>query len=384
MKVLILGVTNRSGLSLLRNLVREGVTVIGADVVQYPWQLHSRYSKQYYTYNCDSSQNFITTLEAILQLEKPDVLIPIKHTRELVEHREQIERYTRVLLPDRESYQIADDNYKTLQECKCLGIPSPQLYSYEEACELLQRGVDNANAQLVIKPRLDVGGSKGVAYVSNISELDESISNIRENFGEVVIQEYIPGDPQSMHAISVLFDRSGKLVSSFCFRKLRQSPLIGGLTAQSMSVHDRERIEIFLPFFEKWKWQGPADIEFKIDARDNTAKLIEINPRYSGNLIFAVNSGVSFHSHHYLAALGRSIDDACFDDYDAGLKSIWPYYYIKSLFEEFRQGEKLWTMCKRETKMIRGTRFYIRENLLDVLPVIGFVLRLIKNQKNND
>lgn len=378
MKVLILGVTNRAGLSILRKLAREGITVIGADVEQYPWQLHSKYSKQYYTYKYDTSQNFITTLQSILQDEKPDVLIPIKHTKELVEHREQIERYTNLLLPEQESYKTANDNYKTLQECQRLGIPSPQVYSVEEAKAILEKDDD---VQLVIKPRLDFGGAKGVNFIKKPSELDQCISDIKENFGEFIIQEYIPGNPQSMHAISLLFNRSSKLLTSFCFRKIRQSPLQGGLTAHSISVHDRDSIKMVLPFFEKWKWQGPADVEFKIDARDNTAKLIEINPRYSGNIIFAINSGVSFHLYHTLAALGRSIDDECFDSYDAGIKSIWPYYYLKSLFEEFRQGEKIWTMCKREAKSLQGTKFYIRENLFDILPVIGFVLRLIKNQK---
>ena len=115
MKVLILGVTNRAGLSLLRKLAKDGVMVVGADEELYPLGLHSRYSGQYYTYKCDSSLELITSLQDILIREKPDVLIPIKHTLELVEHREQIERYTRVLLPVRESYQLADDNYKTLE-----------------------------------------------------------------------------------------------------------------------------------------------------------------------------------------------------------------------------------------------------------------------------
>ncbi len=35
-------------------------------------------------------------------------------------------------------------------------------------------------------------------------------------------------------------------------------------------------------------------VEFKLDPRDNTPKLMEINPRFWGSLALAIESGVNF------------------------------------------------------------------------------------------
>ena len=384
MKVLILGVTTRAGLSLLRKLAKEGVMVVGADVEPYPLGLHSRYSGPYHTYKCDSTLDIISSLKTILISEKPDVLIPLKHSRELVKYREQIERYTQVLLPAKESYQVADDNYKTLEECCSLGIPSPRVYSREQAISLLKQYEAKENEmQLVVKPRHDFGGARGVNYVKKVSELEQSIQYIEADFGDAVIQEYIPGEPHSMHAINLLFDRAGRLLSSFSYRKIRQSPVKGGLSVHFISVHDRKCIDMVMPFFEKWKWQGPADVEYKIDARDNKAKIIEINPRYSGNIAFALSCGVNFHSLHCLAALSRPVNVECVGNYEAGIKGVWLYYYLKSLLEELRSDGKLSEIIQREIISIRGTRFDIRDNLVDFSPVLGLILRLFKKRKGD-
>lgn len=384
MKVLILGVTTRAGLSLLRKLAKEGVMVVGADVEPYPLGLHSRYSGPYHTYKCDSTLDIISSLKTILISEKPDVLIPLKHTRELVKYREQIERYTQVLLPAKESYQVADDNYKTLEECRSLGIPSPRVYSREQAISLLkQYEAKESEMQLVVKPRHDFGGARGVSYVKKVSELEQSIQYIEADFGDAVIQEYIPGEPHSMHAINLLFDRAGRLLSSFSYRKIRQSPVKGGLSVHFISVHDRKCIDMVMPFFEKWKWQGPADVEYKIDARDNKAKIIEINPRHSGNIAFALSCGVNFHSLHCLAALSRPVNVECVGNYEAGIKGVWLYYYLKSLLEELRSDGKLSEIIQREIISIRGTRFDIRDNLVDFSPVLGLILRLFKKRKGD-
>jgi len=385
MKVLILGVTTRGGQSLLRKLAKDGVTVVGADVETYPLGLHSRYCGKYYTYKADSSLDIITSLLDILMRERPDVLIPVKHTRELVEYRDQIERYVRMLLPVRESYQVADDNRTTLEECRSLGIPAPRIYSREEATSLLEKHDTNeSEILLVVKPRRDFGGARGVNYVKNPGDLEQSLRYIEEGFGEAVIQEYIPGEANSMHSINLLFDRAGRLLSSFSYRKIRQYPMTGGVSGHFMSVHERECVDMVMPFFEKWKWQGPAEVEYKIDARDNKATIIEINPRYSGNIAFALSCGVDFHSLHCMAALGRPVSAGEVCSYDAGIKGVWPYYYLKSLLRELRSDARPWAVLRREMILLKGTRFDIRENIIDFSPVLGFMLRLYIKRKEHD
>jgi len=138
-----------------------------------------------------------------------------------------------------------------------------------------------------------------------------------------------------------------------------------------------------MPIFEKWKWQGPVEVEYKIDARDNKAKIIEINPRYSGNIAFALSCGVNFHSLHCLAALSRPVNVECVGNYEAGIKGVWLYSYLKSLLEELRSDGESSEIIQREIISIRGTRFDIRDNLVDFSPVLWLILRMFKKRKGD-
>lgn len=378
MKVLIVGANTRSGLSMLRILARQGVAVIGADELSYPYGLHSKYTKKYYSYNSETGSRVFDSIRDILDREQPDVLIPMKCSRELHPYREQLEQFTRVLLPDPAGFRIADDNRLTLEECGKLGIPAPHIYELDEAVQILE---ENGASRLIVKPRKDVGGARGVHVVDNVDVLKACAKEVEHEFGAVVVEEYIPGQPHAMRSLNLLFDRSGELCATFTYRKIRQWPPSGGLVAHCASVHEPEVIATVLPFFEKWKWQGPVEVEYKWDSRDNTPKLIEINPRYSGNIAFAMTCGVPFALLHCMAALGQQVPEASLHDYQDGIKGIWPYYYLKSFVKEFKQSRHRSKLLARELAALRGTRFEILSNLSDMAPVMGFVLRVWKDRK---
>ena len=106
------------------------------------------------------------------------------------------------------------------------------------------------------------------------------------------MEEFIPGGPDAMRTVVVLFDRRTRLVAHFTTRKLRQLPATGGMTTMSVSTDDRALVELVLPLFAAWRWEGPAEVELKIDARDGRAKLIEVNPRLPAYLAFAIRCGL--------------------------------------------------------------------------------------------
>ena len=51
-----------------------------------------------------------------------------------------------------------------------------------------------------------------------------------------------------------------------------------------------------------------AEVEFKVDSRDLTPKLMEINPRFWGSMNVAIESGVDFPYMLYLLAKGEHVD----------------------------------------------------------------------------
>ena len=60
--------------------------------------------------------------------------------------------------------------------------------------------------------------------------------------------------------------------------------------------------------FSRIKWNGPAQLEFILDERDNTYKLIEINPRFWGTTGLAVKAGVNVGKFAIDVGLGKELD----------------------------------------------------------------------------
>ena len=62
-------------------------------------------------------------------------------------------------------------------------------------------------------------------------------------------------------------------------------------------------------------------VEYKVDARDNTPKLMEINGRFWGSLQLAVDSGIDFPYWMYQVSQGET--PVCPDSYPVGIRTRW-------------------------------------------------------------
>jgi hypothetical protein len=71
-------------------------------------------------------------------------------------------------------------------------------------------------------------------------------------------------------------------------------PIYGGVGAVNVTTKDRNLADLARRLLEELKWHGPAQIEFKYDGRDNTYKLIEMNPKLWGTLDLSIKAGVDF------------------------------------------------------------------------------------------
>jgi predicted ATP-grasp superfamily ATP-dependent carboligase len=321
-------------MAAIRGLTRCGARVIGADDRRLPFNRRSRYLQNCYRLPPVSDErDFLRALLAIVQSERPDVLFPIAGTYLIVEQAAIFEAYTRILLPPPESYRVANNNHGTLDACRALGIDCPRLFKHHSAVRYLREGADR---RLVVKPRRDVGAGRGVHFIDNHNSLNDAQKKIETQWGECVIQEYIPGRTGNMRTVNLLFDRPGHLATYFTTRKIRQFPTTGGITALSISTHETELVANVLPFFKKFNWKGLAEVELKIDDRDGRAKVIEINPRVWGYLGFPIHCGVNFPLLYCRAAMGRSLPPDGPGKYRRGVKYLNPLAYMKAVIASWR------------------------------------------------
>jgi predicted ATP-grasp superfamily ATP-dependent carboligase len=335
MKVLITDAIRRPVLAMIRELDRAGYTVVGADERIVPFGLYSRHARLVHLDSRRHEDGYAGALLEVVRREKPDLLIPYTDVMRMSELKERLEEYTRVLAPDPGKVIKAHNKKITLEDCGRLGIAHPAVYTEDEALDRLSgNGKSGPPEPLVVKPVLNIGGGQGLSVVSDPQSLKAAKEAVEKQYGEAIIQEYIPGGVHALRSAGLLFGKGGRLVAFFTLKKLRCYPRFGGVAVLAVSTHEADLVKTALPLFRKWEWEGPAEIDYKIDPRDGRAKLLEVNPRFWGTVEFPIRCGVNFPLLACRMALDGGKSDFPIPHYPADLKFVHPSFYWYSTLDE--------------------------------------------------
>jgi predicted ATP-grasp superfamily ATP-dependent carboligase len=317
-----------------------------------------------------------------MEREAPDVLLPLGGTNLVSKHSAVIEKYTNLIVPAFESFKVASDNQRTLEDSNELGIACPKVLNDEEAIDELQRNERRTDlVRVVIKPRQDFGGGSGVFFVKDLEAFTKAKLKVEREFDKSVVQEYIPGDTTSMRTVNLLFDKQSRLAAYFTSKKIRQWPDSGGISALSISTHEWELVELVLPFFSKWRWRGPAEVEFKIDSRDNQPKLIEINPRFWGYIGFPIRCGVNFPLIASKLALGENVPEGTCPKYPPGIKYVNPTAFLKTVKHDIRTSRNKAQAIRRALADLKGKKVTNNLKFTDPLSIVGKILQELKSSE---
>ncbi|HSW50112.1 MAG TPA: hypothetical protein VLH09_08055, partial [Bryobacteraceae bacterium] len=309
----------------------------------------------------------------LLDRLRPDVYLPIgtRYVYFAAKHRGRLPEGTAVNVPSLDGFMAAYIKSVCIAECRSLGIACPQDYSFEQAGSLL---AGDRGATVVVKPDSDIGAASGIRFVRDRASLREAVAQCEAQFGRTLIEEYIPGGAEAMKTVVLLFSRKSRLAAAFTTRKIRQWPATGGLTAVSRSTDEECLVRLVLPFFEKWRWCGSAEVELKFDARDGRHKVVEINPRFPGYLRFAVQCGLDLP----LLAAGLALGD------EAGCASAYPAYrteagyvnpalFLRTVASGLRRGGV--SELRHALRDMRGLGSALAYLASDPLPLAGRALR---------
>jgi hypothetical protein len=345
-------------LAVVRDLGRGGFEPVGADFRAAPLGLHSRWSPPYVRLPPPGD---VASLLSALRSLQVDALLPLESglVGILSRRRDELSASVGLAVPRLPAFLAAYDNLRTTQECHRLGIPAPRVLERHEVTDTV-----------VVKPREDVGAGQGVTYCRGPASLDAAIATCRAS-GEPFLQEYVPGGVEAMRTVVVLFDRRSRLVARFTTRKLCQIPPTGGMTTMSVSTDEPELVELVMPFFEAWRWQRPAEVELKIDARDGRAKVIEINPRLPSYVPFAISCGLHLPRLCARVALGETPDVA---RHAVGRTYVHPMLHLKAGWAEQRGFAAKVKALGRAIGEARPALRGCGSDLLDPAPCLGAIL----------
>lgn len=306
MRVLLTCGHRHNGLWLTRWLAEAGHEVLVSDSRRLTFDFHSRHAASFDMLPEPSAPNYGDRLLTLVRRLRPDVLFPHGRERHVSPLRSVLDTETRVLIAEPEAFAWLLDKARTYELCERFGIPHPTVLGTEPrtVIERLRDPGDESTPMAVLKPRQDVGAGEGLVFLTRRQGLEDLWSRLERRYGPLVATEYVKGPVEAQYAVKLLFDRKSELIEFFVLQKLRQWPPESGVVASARSSHQMSLVSTMLPLFRHLRWQGPAEVELKIDEEDGAARVLEINPRLSGTLRFEVLAGVDVPGSILRATLG--------------------------------------------------------------------------------
>ncbi|KAF5085630.1 ATP-grasp domain protein [anaerobic digester metagenome] len=359
----------RSSLAVIRSLGKQGLEVTAGEETRCATGAFSRYCSHRLVYPSPvrEEEKFVQHLLAHLKAKKYDVIFPVADAclKPIVDHEEEISRYTRIALPPRDVFMRGYDKGTTLRIALENAVPCPKTFFPESVAETEEISGE-IDYPAVVKPRVG-SGRRGVRICNSPNDLVRTYEAIVSAFGPVVVQEFIPcGGELGVYAL--LNGRSEPRAVTVQ-RRLRSYPVSGGASTLRETVKDessREAAAIALRLLKAMGWSGVAMVEFRIDARDGALKLMEVNPRFWGSLSLSILSGVDFP--HLLYRMIMDGDVLPVADYREGVRCRW-----------LLPGDILWYLSAPKTwqNFREFLRFDTPDDILslhDPGPTFGFML----------
>jgi predicted ATP-grasp superfamily ATP-dependent carboligase len=236
----------------------------------------------------------------------------------------------RSCIPPYDTLELAADKRRTLELAQHLNVPVPWTIVIESADDI---GADiDLPYPIVIKParsRVWHGGKwlfNAISYARDAMELRDTLQRFSPAQFPVLLQERIEGPGTGVFACC----DHGRLLAMFSHRRIREKPPSGGVSVLREAVPvDPEAGAQARRILEALQWHGPAMVEFKLDRRDDTAKLMEINGRLWGSLQLAIDAGVDFPKMMAQMIAGEPV--APISTYRTGIQSRWFWGDVDSL-----------------------------------------------------
>ncbi|MBF0486752.1 MAG: ATP-grasp domain-containing protein [Nitrospirae bacterium] len=379
-RVLILdGLWNKT-LAAVRSLGRRGFYVAAGEWTRFATALFSNYCGKRLIYPSPKERPamFLDWLEDELKKNEYDVLMPMEFlTQTLVtSQRERLSKYCRIPFADVSLALRLHNKAFLMKYAREKGFDIPKTHIVDDLGQLPALAGE-LPFPVVIKPQMS-SGARGIRYVNRKEDFVKQYKKVHRQYEFPIVQERIPDGGDAI-GVCLLLNNDSEVRASFVYKRLREYPIRGGPSTLRASIKRDDVRYIAESLLRYFKWTGVAHIEFKVDPRDGTPKLLEINPRFWGSLQLAINSGVDFPYLLYKLAMDGDIDPVT--EYKTGVMCRW---IIPGDLLHFIMNPNRFNMTPGFFDMtIKDDLFSLR----DPMPVIGRLssaLTLLYNKEMQD
>jgi carbamoyl-phosphate synthase large subunit len=283
--VLVTGCGGAVGMGVIKAL-RMGsrnLRLVGVDMDSYAPLFYMK-NKQYildknYVVPDSDNPNYIRKIIEICRFENVNVIFPCTDP-ELEKLSDSIDELSnlgiKIIISPSNTIKICRDKWLTYEHLK-RHLPMVKSALPEAGIE---KALKSTGLPAIIKPRKG-WGSKHIARIDSVEEAQIQLPR----FTDPIIQTNLTG---TEYTIDCLADRNGKVL---CIVPRQRIRIYAGLSFQGITVRDESLIELGKKVANKLKFSGPFN--FQVIKNCEEAKIVEINPRFSGTGILSVKAGAN-------------------------------------------------------------------------------------------
>lgn len=290
-KVLALCGDSQVGLSMLRSLAKNGLTVYVVCNSKHGQAAHSRFCAGAWTFDqSDVAKPPVEQIETLAKQLQVGSVMPISEGLHfaLIQNRTRFEPEIYVFSPSADSFERATDKDYLHGLCGELGVPVARGMTLDK---LMAAGGQSLTFPVVLRTRRqNLIGPKApwkAAYVSNLGELQSLYETVQGFADNVIAQEYHSGVEDHVHILM----HAGQPFMIGEYIGEQHAPLAGGVTVQRVSCHHEALQNDAVKILKAIHWNGIATAQFHYDPKTGDYIFLEINPRMCGGQPTVIMAG---------------------------------------------------------------------------------------------
>ena len=295
-------------------------------------------------------------------------------------HRTILYRYYQFLLPEQSLVEAILDKKLTYELAVKHNVPCPKIFAIHDE-QQIEQIIHEVTFPCILKPVYSSDFRKRISHrLYKKAILVENSSQLLEKylfylpFGELMLQEIIPGDETCIYSVKTFFDDQMNLIGIYMNQKIHQFPPDFGSSAMVLSIRDEEVIQKAVSFLSALRFKGLAITEFKRDQRDGELKFIEINSRIGLTQRLSIACGVDLAYLYYLSLTGQSPSPVT--SQREGIKWVYLVRDFISFLQKRRDGKM--TIAKW-IKGLSGKKVEALFSWDDPLPFIRSFISHVRN-----
>ena len=312
-------------MGVVRSLGRLGIPVyVASDGRPMPTD-RSRYLAGSFTVVHDQAEpaRWVEELARVgRSLGRRAVLVPIDDLGALAvnDHADRLAEWFLLPRPDPGLARTLASKRELHLLCRRLGVPSPETVFPQDRRDVLGF-LERARPPVVVKaidPLLlyQRPGARSVMVAHSRRELLDIYDRMEvPERPNLMLQEYIPGGPESIWMFNGYLDRRSRCLVGFTGTKQRQCLPHTGPTSLGVCRANPVVEQATTEFLAAVGYQGVVDLGWRYDARDGRYKLLDVNPRIGGTFrLFVASNGMDVARALYLDLTGQPVPAAAARD----------------------------------------------------------------------